>query len=466
MPPLDVLSLAHRLASQFLAGVGARHVGGRITPHQLRESLGGPLPIRGADPERVIEELFAHADPGVIAQAGPRFFGFVTGGALPVTVAADWLASAWDQNVTLYVHSPAAATMEDVVAGWILELLHLPSTASVGFTSGCHMANFTGLAAARHEVLRRIDWDVERQGLQRAPRVRVFVGEEVHVSAVGALRFLGFGADELEAVPVDDQGRMRAEALREQMRAATGPLIVCAQVGNVATGASDPIAEIIAIAHERGAWVHVDGAFGLWAAAVPELREQVRGLEDADSWATDAHKWLNVPYDSGLVIVANAAAHRAAMSFKASYFQRGAGEERAGMDWVPESSRRARVIPLYALIKTLGRDGIADMIRRNVALAQRMADRLSRVPGIHILNTVSLNQVLVQFDGTRDRSADTITQAVMSEIQKEGTCWAGGAVWQGKHVMRISISNWSTTEADIDRSAAAIEQCYRNVVQL
>jgi glutamate/tyrosine decarboxylase-like PLP-dependent enzyme len=466
MPPPDVLTLAHHLASQFLAGIGNRHVGGRATQQQLRESLGGPLPIPGTDPERVIEELFTRADPGVVAQAGPRYFGFVTGGALPVTVAADWLASAWDQNVTLYVHSPAAATMEDVVAGWILELLHLPATASVGFTSGCHMANFTGLAAARHEVLRRAGWDVERQGLQQAPRVRVFVGKEVHVSAVGALRFLGFGAEELEAVPVDDQGCMRAVALREQMRGATGPLIVCAQVGNVATGASDPIADIVAIAHERGAWVHVDGAFGLWAAAVPELRDQVRGLEGADSWATDAHKWLNVPYDSGLVMVANPAAHRAAVSFKASYFQRGADEERAGMDWVPESSRRARVIPLYALIKTLGRDGIADMIRRNVALARRMADLLSGVPGIRVLNTVSLNQVLVQFDGTGNRTADAITRAVMSEVQKEGTCWAGGAVWQGQQVMRISISNWSTTEADIDRSAAAIAQCYGSVVQL
>ena len=466
MASTDVLSIAHQLASRFLAGLPNRHVGGRVSPQQLRASLGGPLPIAGTDSERVIQELFTAADPGVVAQAGPRYFGFVTGGALPVTVAADWLASAWDQNVTLYVHSPAAATLEDVVAGWILELLHLPSTASVGFTSGCHMANFTGLAAARHEVLRRAGWDAERQGLQLAPRVRVFAGNEVHVSVVGALRFLGFGADELELVAADDQGRMRADALRERISSATGPMIVCAQAGNVATGASDPIAEIVAIAHERQAWVHVDGAFGLWAAAVPEMREQVRGLEGADSWATDAHKWLNVPYDSGLVIVANAAAHRAAMSFKASYLLRGADEERTGMDWVPESSRRARVIPLYALIKTLGRDGIAEMIRRNVQLAQRMAERLSRVPGVRILNQVVLNQVLVQFDGTTDRSADEITRVVMSEIQAEGTCWAGGAVWQGKQVMRVSISNWSTSEADIDRSAAAIAQCYRNVVQL
>lgn len=464
MPSTDVLSLAHRLALQFLAGIGSRHVGGRSTPQQLRESLGGPLPITGCDPERVIEELFTRADPGVVAQAGPRYFGFVTGGALPVTVAADWLASAWDQNVTLYVNSPAAATMEDVVSRWMLELLQLPSTASVGFTSGCHMANFTGLAAARHEVLRRAGWNVETEGLQRAPRVRVFVGDEVHVSAVAALRFLGFGADELERVPVDDQGRMRAGALREQMRDASGPLIVCAQVGNVATGASDPVSEIIEIAHERDAWLHVDGAFGLWAAAVPELREQVRGLEHADSWATDAHKWLNVPYDSGLAIVASAAAHRAAMSFKASYLQRGADEERAGMDWVPESSRRARVIPLYALIRTLGRDGIAGMIRRNVALAQRMADRLSRVAGLHILNDVVLNQVLVRFDGTHDCSADTMTREVIAAVQAEGTCWAGGAVWQGRQVMRISISNWSTTDADIDRSAAAIASCYATLL--
>ena len=465
MASTDVLSIAHQLASRFLAGLPNRHVGARVSSQQLRESLGGPLPVAGTDPERVIQELFTGADPGVVAQAGPRYFGFVTGGALPVTVAADWLASAWDQNVTLYVHSPAAATLEDVVAGWILELLRLPSTASVGFTSGCHMANFTGLAAARHEVLRRAGWDVERQGLQLAPRVRVFAGNEVHVSVVGALRFLGFGADELELVAADDQGRMRADALRERISSATGPVIVCAQAGNVATGASDPIAEIVAIAHERQAWVHVDGAFGLWAAAVPEMREQVRGLEGADSWATDAHKWLNVPYDSGLVIVANAAAHRAAMSFKASYLQRGADEERTGMDWVPESSRRARVIPLYALIRTLGRDGIAEMIRRNVQLAHRMAERLSQVPGVRILTQVVLNQVLVQFEGTRDRSADEITRVVMSEIQAEGTCWAGGAVWQGKQVMRISISNWSTSEADIDRSAAAIAQCYRNVVQ-
>jgi glutamate/tyrosine decarboxylase-like PLP-dependent enzyme len=455
----DVLALAHRLSLQFLDGLPDRHVGGRATREGLLASLGGPLPVTGTDPSAVLEQLASHADPGVTAQAGPRYFGFVTGGALPVTVAADWLASAWDQNAVVYVHAPAVSVMEDIVEGWILELLHLPPS-SVGFTSGCHMANFTGLAAARHEVLRRAGWDVEARGLRSAPRVRVIVGNEVHVSAMGALRFLGFGSDEIEVLPVDDRGAMRADVLRERLRDTTGPLIVCAQAGNVATGAIDPIEDIVAIGQAHGAWVHVDGAFGLWASAVPELRSQIRGIERADSWATDAHKWLNVPYDSGLVIVRHTAAHRAAMGFKASYLQRGSDEERIGMDWVPESSRRARVVPLYALIRTLGRDGIADMVRRTVALARRMGDRLSRVPGVHVLNEVVLNQVLVRFDGDDGRSADVMTDEVIQAVQREGTCWAGGTVWQGKHAMRISISNWSTTEADVDRSADAIVRCY------
>ena len=280
---------------------------------------------------------------------------------------------------------------------------------------------------------------------------------------MGALRFLGFGSDEIEVVPVDDRGCMKADALRERLKDHAGPVIICAQVGNVATGASDPIEEIAAIGHAHGAWIHVDGAFGLWANAVPELRDQIRGIEQADSWATDAHKWLNVPYDSGLAMVRHTAAHRAAMSFKASYLQRGSDEERVGMDWVPESSRRARVVPIYALIQTLGRDGIAEMVRRNVALARRMAARLSPAPGVKILNEVVLNQVLVQFEGSGDRDADAMTRDVIAAIQADGTCWAGGTIWQGKQAMRISISNWSTTEADIDRSADAIIRCYELV---
>jgi glutamate/tyrosine decarboxylase-like PLP-dependent enzyme len=287
--------------------------------------------------------------------------------------------------------------------------------------------------------------------------VRVLVGGEAHVTAIGALRYLGFGSQELEVVAVDDHGRMRADALDAALTEVSGPAIVCAQAGNVSTGASDPIGAIARAAHARGAWVHVDGAFGLWAATVPELRSQVAGIETADSWATDAHKWLNVPYDSGIAIVADAAPHRAAMGLTASYLQRGTNEERSGMDWVPDSSRRSRIVPLYALFRALGREAVAGMIRRNCALARRMAETLSHSPGITILNHVVLNQVLVQF------ASDETTQQVIASVQAEGTCWAGGAFWHGKQAMRISVSNWATTEEDIDRSAAAMLRAFSQV---
>jgi len=462
--PYSVLDRARELGLAYLRDVAARHVGGTATPASLRAALGGPLPEGPDDPVHVIEGLAQHANPGIVATVGPRYFGFVTGGAIPVTVAADWLASVWDQNGALYVMSPAAAVMEDIVSAWLLELLHLPRASSVGFVTGCHMANFTCLAAARHEVLRRAGWNVETQGLQRAPHVTVIADGEVHISAMGALRLLGFSADAVIVVAADEHGRMRADLLEAALARASGPLIVCAQAGNVSTGASDPIGRVADLAHARDAWVHVDGAFGLWAAAVPELAAQVEGLARADSWATDAHKWLNVPYDSGLAIVADPAPHRAAMGLKASYLQRGDEEERIGMDWVPESSRRSRVIPLYALIRSLGRAGIADLVRRTCALARRMSERLSRDAGVRILNEVVLNQVLVQFDGG-DQHADDTTRDVITRVQAEGTCWAGGAIWQGHQAMRISISNWSTTDADIDRSADAILRCYHDATR-
>lgn len=453
----DVLEAAHRIATQYLDELKDRHVGARATGEQLRDALGGPLPKRAADPIAVLEQMAAQSDRGLIASAGPRYFGFVVGGAVPVTVGADWIAAAWDQNAGVYVAGPAAGVIEDITAGWILDLLDLPRQASVGFVTGAHMANFTCLAAARHEVLRRAGWDVESRGLQNAPKVRVIAGGEVHISAVGAFRYLGFGTDEIELIPVDAQGRMNADALEAALAKGDGPTIISAQAGNVNTGACDPIARIVAAAHARHAWVHVDGAFGLWAAAVPELRDQVRGIETADSWATDAHKWLNVPYDSGLAIVADSAPHRAAMNMKASYLQRDTAEERVGMDWAPESSRRARALPIYALIKTLGADGIAEMIRRNCAQARRMAQRLSSANGVSILNEVVLNQVLVHFQ------SDEMTRGVIARVQAEGTCWAGGAIWQGKQVMRIAVSNWSTTDDDIDRSADAILRCFAEV---
>ncbi len=461
MSSRELLLSAAMRAVAYLDGLGARHVGGTSSHQALRTALGGPLPVAGQDHARVIASLARAIDPGLVATAGPRYFGFVTGGAVPVTVAAEWLGSAWDQNGALYVMAPAIAVLEDIVGGWVVEMLGLPAGSSVGFVTVCHMANFTCQAAGRHEVLRRAGWDVEQGGLQRAPRVTVVVGDEVHISTVGSLRMLGFGTDELVRVPVDGQGRMRADGLASALAAIDGPCLVCLQAGNVSTGASDPMAALIPLAHARGAWVHVDGAFGLWAAAVPSLAHQVAGVAAADSWATDAHKWLNVPYDSGFAMVAHPAPHRAAMSLRASYLQRGDDEERIGMDWVPESSRRSRVLPLYALIRALGADGIRDLIERTCGLARRMAARLGRQEGLRILNDIALNQVLVAFDRPGGEVSASLTRDVIARVQAEGTCWAGGATWQGHEAMRIAVSNWSTTEADIDRSADAIVGCYR-----
>ena len=460
MSTRDLLAEAHHLAVAYLEGAADRHVGGTVDREALLERLGGPLPDGPSDPHLVVANLARDADPGIVASIGPRYFGFVTGGALPVTVAADWLVSAWDQNGAMYVMSPALAVMEDIVAGWLLEMLQLPAGASVGFVTGAHMANFTCLAAARHEVLRRAGWNVEEHGLQGAPRVAIVAGEHAHISVIGALRMLGFGANAVVRVPVDEQGRVQLAAFERTLAGVDGPLIVCAQAGNVGSGGSDPIAGMVAAARPRGAWVHVDGAFGLWAAAVPELASQVTGIDTADSWTTDAHKWLNVPYDSGLAIVAHPAAHRAAMGLQASYLIRGTDEQRIGMDWVPESSRRARVIPLYALFRALGRAGIQAMIRQNVTLARRMAARLASAPGVHVVNDVVLNQVLVRFDGGSQRNPDKTTIDVIGRVQADGTCWVGGATWFGEQVMRISVSNWATTERDIDRSAEAILDCY------
>jgi glutamate/tyrosine decarboxylase-like PLP-dependent enzyme len=465
MSTRDLLAEAHGYAAAYLEDVVDRHVGGTVDRQTLIERLGGPLPEAACDPHVVLANLVRDADPGIVATIGPRYFGFVVGGAVPVTVAADWLASAWDQNGAMYVMSPALAVMEDVVAGWLLEMLRLPAGGSVGFVTGAHMANFTCLAAARHEVLRRVGWNVEEDGLQRAPRVTILAGDHAHISVIGALRLLGFGANEVVRVPVDDQGRVQLEAFERTIAGLDGPVIVCAQAGNVGSGGSDPIEGMVVAARQRGAWVHVDGAFGLWAAAVPELAGQVAGIDTADSWTTDAHKWLNVPYDSGLAIVAHPASHRAAMGLQASYLIRGADEQRVGMDWAPESSRRGRVIPLYALLRTLGRAGIQSMIRQTITLARRMATRLAGAPGVHVLNDIVLNQVLVRFDGDSARAIDDATVDVIARVQADGVCWVGGATWFGQQVMRISISNWSTTEVDIDRSADAILGCYRTALE-
>ncbi|HEX7136451.1 MAG TPA: aminotransferase class V-fold PLP-dependent enzyme [Vicinamibacterales bacterium] len=427
----------------------------RATLRELRASLGGDLPETGTDPSRVVDELVCAAEPGLVTTTGPRYFGFVTGGALAATVASEWLAAVWDQPATLYVMSPAGAVVEEVAGGWVRSLLGLPAHASFGFVTGCHMANFTGLAAARHELLRRDGWDVEARGLQGAPPLRIVVGDEVHVSVIGALRMLGIGTQQVVRVPADGQGRMQAKALATTLAGATGPTIVCAQAGNVNTGAFDRFEEIVDAAHTSGAWVHVDGAFGLWAAASPALRQHVRGVDRADSWATDAHKWLNVPYDSGLVFTSHPAAHRAAMSMSAAYLVRSPEEPRENMDWVPESSRRARGFAVYAAVRELGRQGISDMIDRCCRLARRMADRLRADPAITILNEVVLNQVLVRVTPPAG-DADQATNEALRRVQEERTCWLGGTRWRGQDAMRISVSNWSTTDQDIDASAESI----------
>ncbi|MDR7418165.1 MAG: aminotransferase class V-fold PLP-dependent enzyme [Armatimonadota bacterium] len=444
------------LATHFLDTLPGRRVGATATREMLRASLGGSLPDSGEDPLRVTEALAQAADPGLVATAGPRYFGFVIGGSVPAALAADWLTSAWDQNAGLFVSSPAASVVEEIAGAWVLDLLGLPGGASIGFVTGATMANFTSLAAARHEVLRRAGWAVEENGLIGAPSVHVVVGDEVHVTVLAALRMLGLGAGRVHRVPADAQGRMRADELRRMLPQLRGPLIVCAQAGNVNTGAFDPLDEIAIAAHEQGAWVHVDGAFGLWAAASPTLRTLVRGSELADSWAVDAHKWLNVPYDSGLAIVANPAPHRAAMSGTAAYLMQAEGAERDPFDWTPEFSRRARGFAIYAALRSLGRRGIAEMIERSCHHARRLAEELAKTPRVQILNDVVLNQVLVRFLPPDAQDADAFTRAVVERVQRDGTCWLGGTIWHGQAAMRVSVSGWSTTEDDIARTVSAI----------
>jgi glutamate/tyrosine decarboxylase-like PLP-dependent enzyme len=444
------LRAAAQHAEAYLATLDERPVAARADAAGVRSVLGGPLPGHGEDPVAVIDALAAGAEPGLVASAGPRHFGFVIGGALPAALAADWLVSAWDQCAAFHSLSPAAAGIEEIASAWTLELLGLPATASVGFVTGGQGANTTCLAAARHAVLSRVGWDVERDGLIGAPPVRILCGEQAHATIYTALRLLGLGAETATRIPADDQGRMNPEALAKALAAKDVPTIVCAQAGNVATGAVDPFEPIADACARHGAWLHVDGAFGLWAAAAPELEHLTAGVERADSWAVDAHKWLNVPYDSAMAIVANPDAHLAAMSLTGPYLVADPGQ-RDNTNYVPESSRRARAVPVYAAIRSLGRAGVAEMIERNCAQARRMAKQLSSIPGTEVLNDVVLNQVLVRLPG-----GDDANRATVAAIQRDGTCWLGGTTWHGEYVLRVSISNWATTDEDVDRSAAAI----------
>jgi glutamate/tyrosine decarboxylase-like PLP-dependent enzyme len=459
---LGVLESAHDLALEFLEGLRCRRVCATASVEDVRAVLREPLPETGIPPERVIAALAEAAEPGLVATSGPRFLGFVIGGTLPVAIAADWLTSAWDQNAGGHAASPAAAVVEEVAGAWLLDLLGLPRTASIGFVTGGQMATFTCLAAARHAVLDEVGWDVAERGLIGAPRVHVVVGEEAHLTVFTALRMLGLGIGTAKRVQADRQGRMRLDHLREILAGCDGPTIVCAQAGNVNTGAFDAFEEIADAAHARGAWLHVDGAFGLWAAASPTLRRHVAGIERADSWAVDAHKWLNVPYDSGMAIVADPTPHRAAMVSGASYLVRSsAGEERDPNDWTPELSRRARGFAVYATLRSLGRRGVTQLVDECCARARGMAERLRSVPGVKVLNEVVLNQVLVGFAVPDGGSGDRFTRRVIARVQEHGTCWPSATVWQGTTAMRISVCSWATTEEDVVLSVEAIRDALR-----
>jgi glutamate/tyrosine decarboxylase-like PLP-dependent enzyme len=453
------LSLAGRVVSHacdYLATVHERPVRPALTPVEIRALLGGPLPAEGQDPVGVIDALAEAGRRGTVASAGPRYFGFVTGGSVPAAVGADWLVSAWDQNAQMFVMSPFAAVIEQITAEWLKELFGLPASWSVGFVTGAQMASFTCLLAARRHLLRQVEWDAERQGLFGAPPIDVVISDEAHRTILTALRMLGLGTERVRRVETDGRGRMRPAHLARLLEEGQGPCVVCAQVGNVNTGDADPIAEIAPLTRARGAWLHVDAAFGLWAAASAPRRRLVAGVEQADSIATDGHKWL-VPYDLGIALTAHPDAHQESLLIPAHYIQATPGE-REPRAFTPDESRRARALPLYAALRSLGRDGVGEIVERCCLLAARIAARLGRHECVRILNEVVLNQVLVQLrppDGD-DAAAASLTQAVIAGVQQDGTCWAGGTRWQGQVAMRISIANWSTTAEDVDRSAEAI----------
>ncbi len=448
----DLLNEATARAVRYLETLDDRSVVPTAEAIDALAALGGPLPDGPSDPAATLALLDDVGSPATVATAGHRYFGFVIGGSVPAALAANWLAGAWDQNVGLRVMSPVGAVVEDVALEWLLDILGLPAGSAGAFVTGATMANFTGLAAARHAVLQATGWDVEAQGLFGAPPITVVVGAEAHSTVFKALAMLGMGRQRVVTVPVDQHGRMRPEALPS----VSGPTIVCVQAGNVNSGAFDPMTELIARAHAGDAWVHVDGAFGLWAAAAPERAHLVAGVDGADSWATDAHKWLNVPYDSGLAFVRRAEPLRAAMALTAAYLP--PGEARDPDAYVPEASRRARGVEVWAALRSLGRSGVADLVERDCRLASRFAAGL-RASGFEVLNDVVLNQVVVCFGD------DQRTRRVMAAVQADGTCWCGGTAWHGRVAMRISVSSWLTTEADVDRSLQAIVRAAERVGQ-
>lgn len=440
---VELLRQSAEIAREYILGIGERRVAPSETDLRKLAGFREPFPLSPSSPVQVLKKLDEIGSPATVATTGGRYFGFVNGGTLPASLAANWLAGAWDQNAALRVMSPVAAELEEVVLGWICEALGFPAKCEGGLVTCATTANFTAFVTARQALLARAGWNVVEDGMFGAPPIEVVAGAEVHASILKALSLAGFGNKRLTRVEADGQGRMRPDKLPRLSERT----ILCIQAGNVNSGAFDPAAEICARAHEQGAWVHVDGAFGLWAAASPLYRHLTEGFEQADSWATDAHKWPNVNYDSGIVLVKDGTSLRSAMAISAAYLEGGGGRE--PMYQTPESSRRARGVELWAALKSIGREGLCSLIERTCACAQRFAEGFQKA-GFEVLNDVVINQVLVSFG-----SAET-TQKVIRAVQEDGTCWCGGTVWQGKTAMRLSVSSWATTESDVEICLAAI----------
>ncbi|MEX0808876.1 MAG: pyridoxal-dependent decarboxylase [Dongiaceae bacterium] len=460
----DILAAAHAAALQYRLSVGDRPQRPESDYATLRAAASVATPEQGTAAEETIAALIALAEPGLNAMTGPRFFGWVIGASHPVGVAADWLASAWGQNAGNHLASPAAAVAEETAARWLLDILALPADASVGFATGATMANFICLAAARSHVLARAGWDVEARGLFGAPEIDVLIGDDAHVTVFVGLRLLGLGEARVRRVATDNEGRIVADAFRAALRETKGPSIAIAQAGQLNTGAIDPVGAMADALAGRNAWLHVDGAFGLWARAAPETAGLAAGVEKADSWATDGHKWLQTPYDTGYAIVAHPDAHRRAMTTAASYLPSAAIDERDPAHYVPELSRRARGFATWAIIRHLGRSGIAAMVALHCKIARDMATRLAAEDGIAILNEVTLNQVILRFGaGRSDEEGDALTRRTIDLIQQDGTCFVGGALWRGSWVMRLSVISWPTTEDDADKAVDAIIAAWRQV---
>jgi len=463
MPTEDQSALfrAFAHANAYLEGLDAAPVAATATLEDLRRSLGRPLPVRGTPAAQVIDELVADTAGGHHGSQGGRFFGWVIGGGLPAALGADWLTAVWDQNACLYASGPAAAVAEEVAGAWLKTLFDLPAEASFAFVTGCQMAHLTGLAAARHGLLRDRGWDVERKGLAGAPSIRVLTNPDRHGSVDVALRLLGIGVDALELLPLDAERRVTPQGLAAALGGqAERPTIVVLQAGELNLAAFDPFRELVPIAREAGAWTHVDGAFGLWAKTAPALRSLADGVELADSWTTDGHKYLNVPYDSGLAFVRDADAHRAAMTLATSYLPAGGGTARDPLDWNPELSRRARGFAVYAALRELGREGLADLVGRTCRHARALAEGIAALPGAELVSTSPLNQGLVRFPSARPGATpaddDQRTDAVIAAVNASGEAFFGGVTWRGRRAMRISVSNWRTSQADVARAIAAV----------